>query len=131
MRVAISIGGRFHLFNLAQQLLKRNALSQLITSYPKFEVAKYGIPKSLVSSVMRKEILERDKYTCQLCNQRGGYLQVDHIQKWSKYSIIRFSMDNCRTLCMSCHYLVTYNKSMPKNIKTWGHNFKQLERSVI
>ncbi len=59
MKVAISVGGRFHLFNLAQQLLKRNSLSQLITSYPKFEVVKYGIPKSLVSSIIIKEILDR------------------------------------------------------------------------
>lgn len=59
MKVTISVQGRFHLFNLAQQLLKRNYLHQLITSYPKFEVAKYGIPKNKVNSVIIKEIIER------------------------------------------------------------------------
>lgn len=59
MKVAISVIGRFHLFNLAQQLLKRGYLNQLITSYPKFEVVKYGIPRNLISSVLIKEILER------------------------------------------------------------------------
>jgi len=59
MKVAISVGGRFHLFNLAQQLLKRNSFSQLVTSYPKFEVVKYGIPKSIVSSIIIKEVLDR------------------------------------------------------------------------
>lgn len=59
MKVTISVMGRFHLFNLAQQLLKRDYLAQLITSYPKFEVAKYGIPKDKVSSVIIKEIIER------------------------------------------------------------------------
>ncbi|MEK7464426.1 MAG: glycosyltransferase family 4 protein [Patescibacteria group bacterium] len=59
MKVTISVGGRFHMFNLAGQLLKRDYLSQLITSYPKFEVVKYGIPKDKINSVLIKEILGR------------------------------------------------------------------------
>ena len=59
MKVAISVPGRFWLFNLAQQLLKRGYLEQLITSYPKFEVKKYGVPKEKVSSILIKEILFR------------------------------------------------------------------------
>lgn len=59
MKVTISIGGKFQLFDLAKQLLKRGYLQQLITSYPKFEVVKYGIPRNKVSSVIIKEILER------------------------------------------------------------------------
>jgi len=59
MKVTISVGGRFHAFNLAQQLIKRDALYQLITSYPKFEVRKYGIPKDKIESLMVKEILQR------------------------------------------------------------------------
>jgi hypothetical protein len=48
MKATISVGGRFHAFYLAQQLLKRGYLNKLITSYPKFEVIKYGIPKDKV-----------------------------------------------------------------------------------
>jgi len=59
MKVSISVIGRFHLFNLAQQLLKKDYLNQLITSYPKFEVVKYGIPKDKISSIIIKEILFR------------------------------------------------------------------------
>jgi len=59
MQVTISVAGRFHAFYLAQQLLKRGYLNRLITSYPKFEVEKYGIPKSKVSSVVIKEIMTR------------------------------------------------------------------------
>ena len=59
MKVTISVGGRFHAFYLAQQLLKKGYLHQLITSYPKFEVAKYGIPKEKVSSVIIKEVMGR------------------------------------------------------------------------
>jgi len=59
MKIIISVGGRFHAFNLAQQLLKCGYLERLITSYPKFEVKKYGIPPQKVGSVLIKEILER------------------------------------------------------------------------
>lgn len=59
MEIIISVGGRFHAFNLAQQLLKRELLKKLITSYPKFEVKKWGIPEQKVGSVLLKEILER------------------------------------------------------------------------
>lgn len=59
IKVAISVIGRFHLFNLAQQLLKKKYLHQLITSYPKFEVVKYGIPKDKISSIIIKEIIHR------------------------------------------------------------------------
>jgi len=59
MKVTISVGGRFHAFYLAQQLLKRGYLNKLITSYPKFEVVKYGIPKDKVGSLVIKEVMGR------------------------------------------------------------------------
>jgi len=59
MKVTISVGGRFHAFYLAQQLLKQGYLERLITSYPKFEITKYGIPKERTESILIKEILQR------------------------------------------------------------------------
>ena len=59
MKVVVSVGGRFHAFNLAQQLLPHAALERLITSYPGFEVRKYGIPRELVRSHPIKEIIYR------------------------------------------------------------------------
>ena len=38
MKITIIVGGRFHAFNLAQQLQKRNYLEQLVTSYPKIYI---------------------------------------------------------------------------------------------
>ncbi len=69
---------------------------------------------------IQPNILRRDNYTCQFCEQIGGYLQVDHIKPWAKYPELRFDVNNCRTLCMACHYYVTYKKKMPKGI-VWGH----------
>lgn len=59
MRVAISVLGRFHAFNLARQLQQRNVLAQLLTSYPTFEVVKYGVRAELVSSFVWLEALRR------------------------------------------------------------------------
>lgn len=69
-------------------------------------------------------VLQRDNYTCQVCDQYSGNLQVDHIKSWADFPDLRFELDNCRTLCMACHYYVTFKRKMPKGI-VWGHNLKQ------
>ena len=71
--------------------------------------------------IMQKQEFKRDNYKCVFCGN-GGNLQVDHIQSWADYVELRFSLENCRTLCMSCHYLITFQKPMDKKIQTWGHN---------
>jgi len=59
MKVIVSVGGRFHAFNLAQQLLKRGYLEKLFTSYPKFAARKFGVSDAYVSSFPPVEILGR------------------------------------------------------------------------
>lgn len=61
MNITLSVGGRFHAFYLADQLHKRKNLRRLITSYPKFEVVKYGIPREKVSSLLMIEFLSRGR----------------------------------------------------------------------
>ncbi len=80
------------------------------------------IARQKFQQTIQKQVFERDNHTCQLCRQKGGILQVDHIQSWADYVELRFSIDNCRTLCMVCHYKITFNKPMPPTIKTWGRN---------
>lgn len=84
------------------------------------------LERQLFRDRMQKLVFERDGYTCQLCRERGGRLQVDHIQSWAEHEDLRFSLDNCRTLCMSCHYQVTFNKPMPSELITWGHNLNRV-----
>lgn len=71
---------------------------------------------------IQKQVLERDNYTCQICFESGGDLQVDHIKSWREHINLRFDINNCRTLCSRCHYKITFNKNMPENIQKWGHN---------
>lgn len=65
----------------------------------------------------RKQVFERDDWTCQFCRKRGGRLNVDHIKPF--YKIIQenrittpeqakqceelWDTDNGRTLCIPCH----------------------------
>lgn len=74
---------------------------------------------------IQKKVFERDNYTCQLCTARGVDLQVDHIQSWAEYVELRFDINNCRTLCMKCHYQITFGKPMSPTVRAWGHNFSR------
>ena len=68
----------------------------------------------------RKAVFERDDYTCQKCFAIGEYLHADHIKAFSKFPDLRFEVSNGRTLCVSCHYEVTFNRKLPEGNK-WGN----------
>lgn len=52
----------------------------------------------------KKQVFNRDNFTCQKCGIRGGKLQADHIKP---YCICteeeKWNLDNGRTLCLECH----------------------------
>lgn len=65
----------------------------------------------------KKEVFERDNYTCQFCNKRGGKCHIDHIKPLStiitEHSIRSledarkckeiWDTSNGRVLCVDCH----------------------------
>jgi len=56
----------------------------------------------------RKDVFERDDYTCQKCQVKSGngkmvYLHPHHIQNFSQYIELRFIIDNGITFCKECH----------------------------
>ena len=59
MRITILVGGRFHAFELAEELEARGYLSRLITSYPKWKVTKnYSVQKNkIITSNILKELI--------------------------------------------------------------------------
>ncbi|MFO5493475.1 MAG: glycosyltransferase family 4 protein [Cuspidothrix sp.] len=59
MKVSIAVYGRFHAFNLAQQLHKNGFLNHLITTYPTYKASEFGIDSHNIKSLLYLEILSR------------------------------------------------------------------------
>lgn len=59
MKYSIYIRGRGFSFQLASSLNKIGKLNFLVTSYPKFFIAKYKIPSNKIKSIFFLEILIR------------------------------------------------------------------------
>jgi glycosyltransferase involved in cell wall biosynthesis len=51
MRITLVVGGRWHAFDLARELLRHGHLHRLITNYPRWFVRRWGIPPERVVSL--------------------------------------------------------------------------------
>jgi len=51
----------------------------------------------------RAEVLKRDHFTCAVCGQVGGRLDVHHIKPFAEYPEYRIDVNNGITLCKKCH----------------------------
>ena len=51
---------------------------------------------------LRITTFKRDGFKCVLCFSNKN-IQMDHIKEWCNYPELRFDINNCRTLCLSCH----------------------------
>jgi 5-methylcytosine-specific restriction endonuclease McrA len=51
----------------------------------------------------RKQVFERDDYTCQYCNIKGGYLNAHHLNGYNLFVEERIDIDNGITLCKIDH----------------------------
>jgi len=59
MKVNVAVSGRFHAFNLAQQLRKQGYLNYLFTTYPSFKASEFDIDAQSIKSIFYLEILSR------------------------------------------------------------------------
>lgn len=50
----------------------------------------------------RKDVLRRDKHTCQMCGAKER-LQVHHILKWAGAAALRYEVSNGICVCWTCH----------------------------
>lgn len=76
--------------------------------------------------IWRKEVYERDNYTCQCCgDEKGGNLVAHHIFNYSEHKELRTVISNGITLCKECHQLfhVTYGYT--------NNNEQQLQHFLI
>jgi hypothetical protein len=51
----------------------------------------------------REAVFKRDDYTCQVCGERGVYLEPHHIKRFADYLGLRYELSNGITLCRECH----------------------------
>ncbi len=59
MKIAIAVQGRFHAFHLARALLERGCDVTVLTNYPKWAVARFGLPRRRVRSFWVHGVLAR------------------------------------------------------------------------
>lgn len=53
--------------------------------------------------VWRETVMRRDNWMCQACSKRDSDLHAHHIQPFSKFPDLRFTIHNGITLCKPCH----------------------------
>ncbi len=74
----------------------------------------------------KRDVRERDNYTCCKCNKRGGDNVVHHLNgyDWDKEN--RFNINNGVTLCCSCHKefhtLYGYGKNTLQQYQEWNND---------
>ena len=51
----------------------------------------------------RKNVLERDKFVCQVCGKKGKGLQAHHKKTFAQYPELRYDVQNGITVCKTCH----------------------------
>ncbi len=136
MKITIVVGGKFHSFNLAEQLNKKNVLKSLITSYPNYSLKKYGIKKEKVKSLLFKEIFlkiyskvsfffKKFDYELYLCNYFGekaskqiDYAQTDILVGWSgfsKESFLKAKNYNCLKILERGSSHIKFQESLLKD----------------
>lgn len=58
--------------------------------------------RTAIHKAWRKSVFERDDYKCVLCGN-GGELNADHINCFAHNELLRYELNNGRTLCVECH----------------------------
>lgn len=51
----------------------------------------------------RRQVFERDDYTCQVCGKTNCYVTAHHVKSFALHEKLRFDMTNGITLCEECH----------------------------
>ncbi len=71
----------------------------------------------------RKQVYERDDYTCQCCEKVGGNLNAHHLDSYDWCKEKRTDVDNGITLCSDCHndfhHIYGYGKNTKGQFEKW------------
>lgn len=90
-----------------QKMRERVRLSKLGERNPSWRggvtADRIKLRNTMQYKAWRKEVFERDNYTCNKCRVRGGNVNADHIIPWWADEAKRFDIKNGQTLCEKCH----------------------------
>lgn len=153
LQVAVSVFGRFHAFDLAQQLQRRGMLGQLITTYPKFVAARWGIDRGRIRSVAHLEMLARAWDALPAAARFGKNLQawfarrfdaaatralrddVDVLVGWSSLSLstIRYARSRgIRTVLERGSSHIEYQTALlTEEFDRWGLRFRATHPAIV
>jgi glycosyltransferase involved in cell wall biosynthesis len=85
MKVTTSCSGRFHIFDQARQLHRKNVLHKLINDYPKFMTRRWGVPDDKVISLIGNGTLGR------LARVSGRYVTSEMHSSLVRWTHSKFS----------------------------------------
>ena len=154
MKVSIIVGGRFHAFNLAEQLYKKKYLKKLITSYPKTYIKNnFNIDKEFILSLPLKEILFRtlkkikiidDLFDLDLITSRifadrvckiANFDDTDIVVGWSSFSLKSFEKSKksgCINILERGSTHIEFQKDiLREEYDLLGLNFKLISNELI
>lgn len=142
MKISILVGGRFHAFDLAEQLQKHNHLHQLVTSYPRWKVLKsFNIEKGRIKTVVLKEYIERfiiitklekyfnkvffylNKYFEYIASKKIDYKNTNVIIGWSGFSYKTFKKAKSYNIIKILERGSTHIKFQQKILQEEGEKF--------
>lgn len=115
-KVNIGVLGRFHGFDLAEQLEKHGYLKNLITSYPRFKVRQWQIPSKRIKNNLRLEIFNR-------INAKTRSLNILDAQS----SINSMHANFCKKYLKECDVFIGWSGSSLESIK----HAKNLDKITI
>jgi len=78
----------------------------------------------------RKQVYEKNDYTCQTCGVVGGDLNAHHLNGWHWFEEGRFDIENGVTLCVGCHKQFHFKYGNKNNTKKQFIDYKtNIEKS--
>ena len=95
LKIAIAVHGRFHGFDLARELLRRGHNVTLLTNYPAWAVARFGIPRNNVQSLWPHGVLSRGArrlYEMNICPYPEQWLH-EWFGRWAASKISKETWD--------------------------------------
>jgi glycosyltransferase involved in cell wall biosynthesis len=89
LKVVVSLVGRFHAFDLAEQLEKRGYLDKLVTTYPKMLIKRWKISKKNIVSSPILEVANRLKHKIPFVSDQAASLLIKRIHAFQVSRLLK------------------------------------------